>query len=580
MTIQQVISKAKEKNPRIDTEFIIRAYEFARRAHQGQKRISGEDYIEHPLESAYTVAQMNLDATTIAAAFLHDVIDDTPVTLNELEKEFGKEVAFLVAGVSKLGKMKYRGIESQVEDLRKFFLVMAEDIRVVLIKLADRLHNMQTLDVLPRRKQKRIALETLEIYAPLAYRLGIGEIKGRLEDLAFPYIYPKEYKWIIESTKGKYNQCQKHLQRVQEIIERELKYSGIKIIDIHRRTKHLYSLYKKLLRYEMDLEKIYDLVALRIIVEDIKDCYGALGIIHKIWRPLPGRIKDYIAIPKPNGYQSLHTTVFAENRITEIQIRTPKMHREAEEGIAAWWAYTDKKGTKEYIKKRVSKKTPEELNWVKQLSAWQREVTDSKKFLESLKIDFFQNRIFVFTPHGDVKNLPEGATPVDFAYVVHTEVGHSCIGAKADGKIVPLDSSLKNGQIVEIMTAKKIKGPNRNWLRFVKTHQAKSKIKAFLNKTDETEKGIKFKIRNVSKRIISLVRKKVPRQILHRGEPKIELAGQNGLLITIAKCCQPKAGDKIKGYITVGKGASIHRADCKNILKVKNKERIISASWK
>lgn len=479
MTINEIIKQIEDR-PKAEIQLIKRAYEFAQQAHQGQKRKSGQDYIQHPLATAFFLAKMNLDSPTIAGGLLHDVDENTPRTLADIEKEFGSEIAFFVGGITKVGKIKYRGEESQIETLRKMFLALAEDIRVVLIKLADRLHNMQTLQYLDRNKQKRIALETLEIYAPLAHRLGIGELKGELEDLAFPYIFPKEYKELVKNVKEKFQQRKEYLKKVKNVLEKELKKEGIKPLGIHARVKHYYSLYKKLQRYDMDLNKIYDLVALRIIVEKIEECYEALGIIHKMWRPLLGKIKDYISMPKPNGYQSLHTTVFClDGKITEFQIRTAKMHEEAEYGIASHWAY-DEAG------KPNSGVTPnlKQLVWVNQLRDWQKEIgKNPQEFIEGLKIDFLKDRIFVFTPKGEVKDLPEGATPIDFAYAVHTDIGHRCKGAKVDGRMVSLDYRLKNGEMVEILVTKNIKKPSRDWLNFAKTSQAKTRIRSQLKKS-------------------------------------------------------------------------------------------------
>jgi GTP pyrophosphokinase len=489
--IQQIIEEFKKNNTSGNVEIILKAYRFAKEAHQGQKRKSGEDYIYHCLGTAETLTKLKLDAETIAAGLLHDVLDDTKISPNQLKKEFGENILKLVKGVCKVGKIKYRGKERAVENLRKLFLAMARDIRVILIKLADRLHNMKTLDALPKEKQERIALETLEIYAPLAYRLGIGELRGQLEDLAFVYVYPKEYQNIVNQVKDKYAQGKKYLQKITPLVKKKLARKGIRVIEIHSRTKHYYSLYKKLLRYDMDWHKIYDLVALRIIVPDIESCYAALGIIHKDWKPLIGRIKDYIALPKPNGYQSLHTTIFCQGgKITEFQIRTPGMHEEAERGIAAHWYYSEKKNLKDYIKKTIfgqklekeNHKVLEELTWVKQLQEWQKEKFSSpQEFLDSLKIDFLKDRIFVFTPKGDIIDLPEGATPIDFAYQIHSDIGHQCVGAKIDGKLSSLSDPLQNGQVVEIITQKN-KKPSRDWLKFVKTNQAKSRIKAWHRK--------------------------------------------------------------------------------------------------
>lgn len=484
MDHQSFLKKILEFQPQADTALIQKAYDFAFAAHLGQKRKSGEDYINHPVQTAITLAQLKLDSSTIAAGLLHDIIDDTALTNKEIRKEFGSEIVRLVEGVTKLGKIKYRGLERQIENLRRMFLAMAEDIRVVLIKLADRLHNMQTLGALPPEKQKRISLETLEIYAPLAYRLGLGELKGKLEDLAFPYIFPQEYEWLTELVKDHYREREKYLEKIKPIIKKELIRQNIQPLEIHSRAKHYYSLFKKLRRCDMNLNKIYDLVACRIIVPDLEKAYATLGAIHQLWKPLPGRIKDYIALPKPNGYRSIHTTVFCKDgKITEFQIRTPEIHEQTEYGIAAHWFYAEQKNqsASQQAKNTLSLQSAptKELEWVKQLREWQKEIFVSPdEFLESLKIDFFKDRIFVFTPKGDVIDLPEGATPVDFAYHIHTDVGNQCAGATADEKMIALDEELKNGQVVKIIT-KKQKGPNRKWLEFVKTSLAKSRIKSW-----------------------------------------------------------------------------------------------------
>ncbi len=490
--IKEIIRVFRQAHPAGDAKVIEKAFCFAQKAHQGQKRKSGEDYIYHCLGTAETLALLKLDAETIAAGLLHDVVDDTKATGKQLKKEFGTNIFKLVKGVCKVGKIKYRGQERMVENLRKLFLAMAEDIRVILIKFADRLHNMRTLEALPPEKQQRIALETLDIYAPLADRLGISEIKGQLEDLAFAYIYPQEYEKIIKQVKNKYSEGKEYLQKITPLVKAVLVKKHIKVIEIHARTKHYYSLYKKLQKRDMDWHKIYDLVALRIIVPDVESCYAALGCIHKEWRPLIGRIKDYIALPKPNGYRSLHTTVFClDGKITEFQIRTPKMHQESEYGIAAHWHYDEEKGLRSYLKKKIFGKNPEkekkelakELSWVKQLREWQKEKFSSpQEFIDSLKIDFLKDRIFVFTPKGDVIDLPEGATPIDFAYQIHTDIGHQCSGAKIDGKLNPLSNPLENGQVVEIIT-KKEKKPNQDWLKFARTNQAKNRIRAWHKKS-------------------------------------------------------------------------------------------------
>lgn len=465
------------------TDLARRAYEFARTAHQGQKRSSGEPYFNHCLATAQTLIDMRLDAKTIIAGLLHDVVEDTKYTLQDIKKNFGEEIAFMVEGITKLGKIKFRGDQQKIENLRKMFLAMAEDVRVVLIKLADRLHNMNTLQFVPPEKQKRIALETLEIYVPLAHRLGMGEIKGHLEDLSFQYLYPKEYKWVIDNLSEKYQEREKYIEKITPVIHQELNKENINPLKIDARAKHYYSLYKKLLKYDMNFEKIHDLVAVRIVVNTIEECYGVLGVIHKLWRPMPGKIKDYIALPKPNGYQSLHTTVFClDGKITEFQIRTVKMHDEAELGIAAHWLYAEKGKPKTGIKlddKRFS--------WVSQLRDWQHEVSGSQEFLESLKIDFFKDRIFCLTPKGDAIDLPENASPIDFAYHIHSDIGDHCSGAKVNGKMVPLSHILQNGDVVEILTQKK-HVPSRAWLEFSKTSIAKNRIRHSLKK----EQGIEI----------------------------------------------------------------------------------------
>lgn len=472
MTLQEFIQK---------NELVKRAYELAKQAHGEQKRKSGEPYFNHPLATAEALAEWKLDEQTVAAGLLHDVIEETSVTLEEIKKEFGDDIAFLVDGVTKIGKIRYRGIEAKVENLRKFILYLSQDIRVILIKLADRLHNMKTLSALPPQKQKRIALETSEIYAPIAYRLGMQKLSGELEDLAFPYIYPKEHKWLLETVKERYEERAGYAEKLRPIIQEELEKNNIKVIRMDARAKRYASLYKKLLRYNMDIEHIHDLVATRVIVPTIEDCYAALGIIHKMWPPLPSRIKDYVALPKSNGYRSIHTTVFApENKITEIQIKTLQMHEEAEYGIAAHFAYQEAKGTKEYLKRQSIVADKKELAWIQQLRNWQKEESiNPEEFLQSLKIDFFKDRILILTPRGEVFDLPLGATPVDFAYQIHSDVGNSCVGAKINGRIHSLDTHLRSGDVVEVLTQKN-KKPSESWLTFVKTAQARHHIKLAL----------------------------------------------------------------------------------------------------
>lgn len=488
MAVNTLLEKIKiQAKADTDLELIKKAYEFAAEAHGRQKRKSGEAYITHPLAVADFLAEMRLDAPTVAAALLHDVCEDTDCTNKDIEREFGKEIAFLVEGVTKLDHIRYKGTERSAESLRKMFLAVAEDIRVVLLKLVDRLHNMRTLKYLPPEKQKRIALETIEIYAPLAYRLGMGELSGQLEDLAFPFVYPQEYEWLVRTAQEHYEDWDVTVKKIKPLLAEELNQENIRYLDIHARAKHYYSLYKKLLRNDMDIGKITDIVALRVIVPDITECYATLGAVHKLWRPIPGKIKDYIALPKPNGYRSLHTTVFGpEERPVEIQIRTAEMHEEAEYGIAAHWAYAELKREypKAYATRRPSFANEKKFAWIRQLQEWQKEFEKPDEFLESLKIDFFQNRIFVLTPKGDVIDLPEGATPIDFAYHVHTDIGNSAVGAKVSGKMVALDHPLKNGEVVEILTQKN-KKPSQDWLQFVKTAQARKRVASFLKRKEE-----------------------------------------------------------------------------------------------
>lgn len=467
----------KTYGPDFDHGLVERAYRFAEEAHRGQVRKSGDEFITHPIAIAARLAERKLDAPTIAAAILHDVAEDSPYTKKDLEKHFGSEVAFLVEAVTKLKDIRYTdAAERSAENLRKMVLAFAEDIRVVLIKLVDRLHNMETISALKPEAQKRIARETIEIYAPLAHRLGMGEMKGQLEDLAFPIAHPEEWGSVHTLVREPLEKRRAFTERLIPVICELLTKESITPRDIHARAKHWYSLWQKLKRHDMNLELIYDLVAIRIIVDTIEQCYTALGAIHGEWRPLPGRIKDYIALPKPNGYRSLHTTVFGpEGKITEIQIRTPEMHREAEEGIAAHWAYSERKAAGNELLERSRA-----LTWVNQLREWQTaHPGDPREFLESLRIDFFKNRIFVFTPKGEVIDLPEGATPVDFAYHIHSDIGDRAVGARVNGKMSALSSELTNGDIVEILVQKN-KKPSRDWLEFVKTSLARKHIRSAL----------------------------------------------------------------------------------------------------
>lgn len=561
-----------------DRKLIQKAFDVALRAHEGQKRLSGEEYMHHPLHAAYFLSELGLDATTIAAALLHDTIEDTSITPKYIREEFGKEIEFLVEGVTKLGKIEYTAKQDpkskkeavdyshHLSSLKKMFFAMAEDIRVILIKLADRYHNMETLKYQNKEGQRQIALETLEIYAPIAARLGMGRLKGQLEDLAFPYVYPEEYSAFIKEVQEKYKDTARYIERTKPIIKRHLTDAGIKVLDMHSRAKHYYSLYQKLRRKGVDPEKVFDLVAMRIIVPDIKSCYEALGVIHKFYRPFPGLIKDYIALPKPNGYQSLHTTIFCEKgKVVEIQIRTEDMHEHAENGIAAHWAYS------EAGKKKVTIADKREIQWVSQLKNFLKDTKTGEGF-SNLKIDFFKNRIFAFTPKGDVKDLPEGATPIDFAYAIHGDLGHCVTGAKVNEKMVPLSFELKNGDVVEILKGKN-KKPSFDWLEFVKTNEAKRRIRSWFRDMEA---------KNPAQEIVEI--KKIPRKkkrvafesAVPSGVPIIQ--GQKGLLYKISKCCNPVYGDKIKGYLTLNRGVSIHLASCSN-LKTTNGRRIMSARW-
>lgn len=573
----ELIQKIVKSNQ--DSNLVERAFEFAKEAHTGQKRASGQDYIQHPIRVAQILTEMHLDPKAIAAGFLHDVPDDTPKTLKDIEKEFGKEIAFLVAGVSKLGKLRYpknnieiksarerlvEPIDLRAENLRKMFFAMAQDLRVILIKLADRLHNMETLAALSPEKQKRISLETIEIFAPLANRLGMGDIKGKLEDLAFPHLYPKEFEWLMQNVKEKYQDQQKYIDKLGPIFKKILEKESINPIDIHSRAKHYWSLYQKLQRYDMNFEKIYDLVALRAIVDDVKTCYRVLGIIHRLWRPLPGLIKDYIAFPKPNNYKALHTTCFClDGKITEFQVKTQEMHGEDENGIAAHWAY------KEGIDLKAQRK---KFAWVQQLRDWQKETAKSGEFLEGLKIDFFKNRIFALTPKGDVIDLPEGATSVDFAYAVHTDIGNHCAGTKINGKIATLSQFLQNGDVIEVLIDKNRK-PSPDWLEFAKTSFARSRIRHVLKICKDKP--------HENKIIEDSIQLRPQLAKIKENAGTILLAGQSGIQTYFAKCCQPQTGEQIKAYLTQSKGAAIHKTNCYNLIKSHKKwpQKIVEASW-
>ena len=612
-------------------EFVREAYNFAAEAHAKQKRASGELYIIHPLGVATILAQLQMDDVTLAAAFLHDVVEDTDVTLDQLEDIFGREVAMLVDGVTKLGKIEYISREEQqVENYRKMFLAMAKDIRVVLIKLADRLHNMRTMKYMPVNKQKRISSETLEIYAPLAHRLGIYAIKWELEDLAFRYMEPQHYYELVEQVKIKRHEREAMVQEAMDELRKLCEEAGINC-QIQGRPKSFYSIYKKMQRDHKTINEIYDLLAVRVLVDTVKDCYGVLGIVHGKWKPIPGRFKDYIAVPKSNGYQSLHTTVVASSgQPLEIQIRTFEMHKVSEYGVAAHWRYKESGGSK--MPSSSDKSVDAKMAWLRQLLEWHKDMRDPHEFVDTVKMDVFSDEVFVFTPQGNVLDLPEGSVPIDFAYRVHTGVGNSCVGAKVNGKIVPLDYHLKNGDIVEIITSKQSPGPSRDWINIVGSSQTKNKIKQFFKKERREENivngremlerecrrlgydvntmltpdnlkevasrchmdgsvenllaalgygglmvnGVMVKLvdlykkaqrQTTTKNLSQLLSELKPKTVkTHKGSHGILVKGEDDIMVKLAKCCNPIPGDPIVGYITRGHGVSVHRADCPNVL--------------
>ena len=622
MTVSELLRIADHLDPS-DQAMVRKAFERAASAHNGQHRLSGEDYVNHPLEVAAILADLELDAETISAALLHDTVEDTNLTANEVKREFGPEVARLVEGVTKLGRISLRtDQQQQAENIRKMMVAMAEDLRVVLIKLADRLHNMRTLEPLTEAKRRKISRETLDIYAPLAHRLGIGQIKWELEDLSLRNLEPEAYDDVVKRIARKRHERETLVSDLREILARELEKVGIQA-EITGRPKHIYSVWQKMTRESKDFSEIYDLSAIRVQVESVRDCYGVLGVVHSLWKPMPGRFKDYIAMPKSNGYQSLHTTVITHTgEPIEIQIRTQEMHRVAEFGVAAHWTY--KEGGKDAS-------FDQKLSWLRSLLEWQNEVGDAESFLNTVKVDLFQDEVYVFTPRGDVINLPTGSTPVDFAYRIHTEVGHHCIGAKVNGRMVPLEYDLKNGEIVEILTSKAPHGPSRDWLNFVKSASAKERIRKWFKsqrREENVAKGhdlLDKELRRMHR--VSLVdlpeQKLLEIAALHRygtiddfmaaigygdlsphsvvmrmalevpggdlrtiplipqaqPSPRVLVRGEKGILTTVATCCQPVPGDAIIGYTTRGKGVTVHRADCINAVNAQDSARVVPVDW-
>ena len=642
MTIEDVINTTKKNNRKSDSKLIRKAYNYAKAHHEGQLRKSGEPYIIHPVQVAYILSTLSLDDSTICAALLHDVVEDTEITKQDLETEFSIEIAELVDGVTKLSKLQYASMEEQqVENYRKMFLAMGKDIRVILIKLADRLHNMRTLKYLTRDRQIANANETMELYAPLANRLGMYSLKWELEDLSFKYLYPEDYRELVEGINRKREERLKFIDMIMEQIKVALKKQHIEA-EITGRAKHLYSIYRKMKRDNITLDQVYDLFALRVIVNSIKDCYSVLGIVHELYNPMPGRFKDYISVPKPNMYQSLHTTLIGEKGTPfEVQIRTWDMHHIAEYGIAAHWAY--KEASFMGNKKANVKVSEDKLSWLRETLEWQKDMQDPDEFLNTLKTELFEDEVYVFTPKGKIISLPKDSTPIDFAYYIHAEIGNRMTGAKINSKMMPIVTKLKNGDIVEIITSDQSKGPSRDWLKFIKSSTAKSKILAWFKKNEREENIVKGKeliekeIKKIGMTHAELSKTEYIQAALDRYKysetdemyasvgfgaissgkiiarmleeykkdhqtenldekleelskeraykPKatktgIVVKGIDNCLVKLSKCCNPVPGDEIVGYITKGRGVSVHRKDCVNVNSLLSEEnRMIDVYW-
>ncbi len=623
-TLVQVEQELHERYPQADLSPLASSFAFAVEAHGDQLRVSGEPYVSHPLAVAKILAELGLDPVAVSAALLHDVPEDTEYSLGDVEERFGADVARLVDGVTKLGKFSTLSHEQQqAENIRKMFLAMAEDIRVVLIKLADRLHNMRTLAALPPEKQLRIAKQTAEIYAPLAERLGIWQMKWELEDLSFKYIDPEAYRELAGQLESHRKAREAYVERAMEVLDEALRESDI-VAELSGRPKHIFSIYRKMQRKSAEFGEIYDVHALRVLVANVRECYASLGVVHSLWRPIPGQFDDYIAMPKNNGYQSLHTAVVAlDGKPLEVQIRSQEMHNISEVGIAAHWRY--KEGS------RSDRAYDAKLAWVRQLMEWQQDVSDATEFIEGVKLDIFQDQVFVFTPRGDVKDMPAGATPLDFAYRIHTEVGHACIGAKVNNRLVPLDYKLKNGDIVEIVTTKSAHGPSRDWLTIVTTRHAREKIRQWF-KHQERDENIAHGKQVLDRELHRLARTsldKVPSEILDelvdhhnlkslddfyaavgygqigaqqvvsrlgvsddvdevqlpqvapppRQPGGVSVRGVGDLLVRFSKCCHPIPGDPIMGFITRGRGVTVHLATCPTVVNERAVERLIDVEW-